>query len=318
MRILFMGTPDFAATVLDSLLKHGREVVGVISQPDKPKNRGMKFQKTPVKECAERYGITVYQPETLKDNAIMLLLDMLKPDIIVVVAYGKILPRYVLEYPRFRCVNVHASLLPRHRGAAPIQWSILCGDKITGVTTMYMESGLDTGDMIQKRETEILPEDTAESLFERLATLGGELINDTLDLIECGRACATPQNEAEATYAHMLSKEMGNICWNDSAEVIFNKIRGLNPWPCAYTYVNGVRFKVLGAAFSDKESGKAPGTVINTDKAIAVQAGEGTVIINCVQFDGKRKMSTEDYMRGNPSTFAPGTVLGSEAGGVIG
>lgn len=304
-----MGTPDFAATVLDALLKNGENVVGVVSQPDKPKNRGMKFVKTPVKECAEQYNIPVFQPETLKDGAIAPLLEELKPDIIIVVAYGRILPAYVLEYPKHRCVNVHASLLPRHRGAAPIQWSIICGDKVTGVTTMYMEKGLDTGDMILKRETPILPDDTAETLFDRLAVLGGEIIIDTLKRIKDGTVTAEKQNEEEATYASMLDKAMGDIDWTDSAENIYNKIRGLYPWPCAYTHIGEKKFKVLSASVCDGKSDKVPGTVIEVGDVIKVQTGDKLLSVSEVQFDGKRKMNVADYLRGNKDIIKESAVL---------
>jgi methionyl-tRNA formyltransferase len=309
VKILFMGTPAFAATVLDALVKNGENIAGVVSQPDKPKNRGMQFQKTPVKACAEGFGIPVYQPQSLKDNAVLPLLKELLPDIIIVVAYGRILPSYILNYPKYRCVNIHASLLPKYRGAAPIQWSILNGEKVTGVTTMYMEEGLDTGDMILKKEVLISPEDTASSLHDKLARLGSEVVIETLRQIENGTAAAVKQNESEASYAPMLAKAMGDVDWNDNAENIVNKVRGLFPWPCAYTHIREHRFKILSAHVFDGKNGNDPGLIDEAGKQIVVQTKSGRVAITELQFDGKRKMSAQEYLRGNRDTIKPGDKL---------
>ncbi|MBR5219159.1 MAG: methionyl-tRNA formyltransferase [Clostridia bacterium] len=297
MNILFMGTPDFAATSLRGLCEGGYNVTGVISQPDKPKNRGMQMQATPVKQCAQEFGIDVYQPETLKDGAIQDYLDKIKPDIIVVVAYGKLLPPYVLDYPKYGCINIHGSLLPKYRGAAPIQWSILSGDKVTGVTSMYMARGMDTGDMILKKEVEITDDMDAGALHDVLAVAGAQLLKETLDVIKAGTAPRIPQNDEEATYASMLRKEMGLVDWNKSAEEIWCQIRGLSPWPSAYSFADGKRFKILSASVCDKNG--TPGQVLENKNSIVIATGKGALEIHKLQFENKRAMTAAEYLVGN-------------------
>jgi len=297
MNILFMGTPDFAATSLRALCEAGYNVTGVISQPDKPKNRGMQMQATPVKQCAQEFGIDVYQPESLKNGAIQDYLDKTKPDVIVVVAYGKSLPPYVLDYHKYGCINIHGSLLPKYRGAAPIQWSILCGDKVTGVTSMYMARGMDTGDMILKKEVEITDDMDAGMLHDVLAVAGAQLLKETLDAIKDGTAPRIPQNEEEATYASMLRKEMGLVDWNKSAEEIWCQIRGLSPWPSAYSFADGKRFKILSASVCDKNG--APGQVLENKNSIIVATGKGALEIHKLQFENKRAMTAAEYLVGN-------------------
>jgi len=301
MRILFMGTPDFAAESLKALIKDGRDVAAVISQPNKPKNRGMKVALTPVAAVAEEAGIPVYQPETLKGGAIEELLKEVNPDIIVVVAYGKLLPEYVLNYPKYGCINIHGSLLPKYRGAAPIQYTILNGEAEGGVTSMYMAKGMDTGDMILKKSTPVTESDTAGVLHDRLAIIGAELLLETLDAIKEGTAPRQAQNDSEATYASQLTKEMGNIDWNKSADEVINLIRGLDPWPSAYSFADGKRFKIFTSKKEDR-SGEA-GKVLEVGNGVLVACGEGSIRIFEIQPENKKRMKVEDFLRGNPSFF---------------
>lgn len=231
MKIMFMGTPEFAAVSLEALIKNGEDVACVISQPYKPKNRGMKLVPTAVGAVAEKNSILLKTPETLKDKAILPLLSEVEPDLIAVVAYGKLLPQYVLDFPKYGCINIHGSLLPKYRGAAPIQQSIISGEKETGVTSMYMARGMDTGDMILKESIKIEDNDTAGTLHDKLAVLGAEVLIKTVDMIKKGTVRREKQNDDEATYAHMLTKEMGKVDWTKSAEEIKNLVRGLDPWP---------------------------------------------------------------------------------------
>lgn len=301
MKILFMGTPDFAAESLKALIKDGRKVAAVISQPNKPKNRGMKISLTPVAAVAEEAGIPVYQPETLKNGAIEELLKEVNPDIIVVVAYGKLLPEYILNYPKYGCINIHGSLLPKYRGAAPIQYTILNGEVEGGVTSMYMAKGMDTGDMILKKSTPITENDTAGTLHDTLAIIGAELLLETLDAIKEGTAPRHVQDDGEATYASQLTKEMGNIDWNKSADEVINLIRGLDPWPSAYSFANGKRFKIFTSKKEDR-SGEA-GKVIEVGNGVLVACGEGSVRIFEIQPENKKRMKVEDFLRGNPTFF---------------
>ena len=305
MRVLYMGTPDFAATVLTGIHKAGYDIVGVISQPDKPKNRGMHMEPTAVKKCAEALGLPVYQPETLRDKAILPYLEETRPDIIVVVAYGKLLPEYVLNFPKYGCVNMHASLLPKYRGAAPIQWSILNGESETGVTAMYMEKGLDTGDMICKCKVKISEEDTAETLHDALADMAAVLAIETLESIENGTATREKQEDAESTYAPLLTKELGNIDWELPTRRILDKIRGLFPWPGAYCYKEGQLLKIIRAR---KAEGKGnPGSVLHSQGKLIVATADGAVEILELQPAGKKKMPAQAYLAGNP--IKPGTML---------
>ena len=260
MRIVFMGTPDFAVPCLQAVLDDGHEVCGVFTQPDKPKGRGYTLTPPPVKELALKYNLPVYQPNSLRTGEAYEILKELAPDLIAVVAYGKILPKEILDLPPMGCVNVHGSLLPKYRGAAPIQWAVLNGDKVTGVTTMFMAEGMDTGDILLTEETEIPENETSGELFDRLKDMGARLLVKTIHGLEKGELTPIPQNEAEATHAPMLSKELSAIDWNTSAWEVHNKVRGLSPWPTAHTMFRGKRMKVLETeVFPEKngEPGKA-------------------------------------------------------------
>ena len=309
MRIMFMGTPCFAAVSLSALIDAGKEVVCVISQPKKPKNRGMKLLETPVGAVAAEHGIMLCQPETLRDNAILPLLKEVKPDLIVVVAYGKLLPGYILEYPKYGCINIHGSLLPKYRGAAPIQYSIIRGEAETGITSMYMEKGMDTGDMILKRAIPIEDTDTAETLHDKLAVLGSDVLLETVSAIESGNAPRVPQNGSEATYAPMLTKEMGKIDWSMPARDIFNLVRGLEPWPSAYSYIDGKRFKVFGVAEETVKG--AAGEILDVGDRLVIGTGDGSLSIREVGFDNKKRMKVCDFLRGNKDVFQKGKTLGN-------
>ncbi len=298
MKSLFMGTPDFGIGCLE-ILNEKTEVVGVVSQPDRPKGRGHKLVPTPIKQKAEELGLPVFQPETLKNEAFLDTLSKLNPDIIIVVAYGKILPSYILDYPRLGCINVHASLLPKLRGAAPIQRSIMNGDTVTGVTTMMMDKGLDTGDMLLKCEVPISYDETGGGLFQKLAEAGATLLADTLFCIENGTLVRTPQNHDEFTYAPMLDKETARIDWSDSGDNIRNLVRALNPMPLAFTVLNDKVLKILEVSVCDKKL--AAGVTGDYDKTegLPVGCGDGSVFIKTVKPEGKGAMSIHDYMRGH-------------------
>lgn len=313
MRILFMGTPDFAAASLRAMIDAKLDIVGVVSQPDKPKGRGHKFVPTDVKAAAVEAGIeNIYQPEKLRNGELQPILDELKPELIVVVAYGKILPDYIIDYPKYGCVNVHASLLPKYRGAGPIQWAIINGEKRTGVTTMKMDSGLDTGDILLKAETEIGEYETAEELFDRLAVIGGDLLLKTIDGLENGNIIPIPQNDEEHTYAPMISRETGIIDWNKSSCEISKLICGMNSWPLASTkYKDGV-LKIVSAKVCPDSTDKEPGTILSLEKGkgLKIACGEGTLYIVTSQFPNSKKMNIEDYARGHEIEI--GVVLGKE------
>ena len=306
MRIVFMGTPDFAVPCLERLLADGHQVAGVFTQPDKPKGRGHHLQPPPVKELALARGLPVYQPATLRDGQALETLRALAPQLAVVVAYGKILPPALLEVPPLGCINVHGSLLPRWRGAAPIQWSVLSGDRQAGVTTMYLAEGMDTGDMILRRSTPVGPQETSGQLYERLAELGAQLLGETVELIAQGKAPRTPQQEEEATYAPMLTKELAAIDFMKPAAQVHNLVRGMNPWPVAHTLLEGQPLKVYAARLS--EGSGAPGQVLESRGRLVVACGQGAVELLELQAQGKKRMAAADYLRGHP--LAPGTVLG--------
>ncbi|MBS5150177.1 MAG: methionyl-tRNA formyltransferase [Butyricicoccus pullicaecorum] len=308
MKILFMGTPDFAVPSLQMLIDSTHALVGVVTQPDKPQGRKQILTPPPVKTLAQAHGIPVYQPDSLKDEALMPLLQQTQPDLIVVVAYGKILPKYVLEFPSMGCVNVHGSLLPRWRGAAPIQWSVIAGDRFAGVATMKMAEGLDTGDILLMERTEIGARETAGELFDRLSHLGADVLRDTLPQLEAGKLVGTPQDDTQATYASMLDKEMAVVDWSKSAHEIDCLIRGLNPWPVALTTLEGARMKLF-AAMPEQASGAA-GTVLEADtkKGLLVACGEGALRIMELQMVGGKRMAAKDYLRGHQ--IALGTKLG--------
>lgn len=310
MRILFMGTPDFASESLKALLKCGHDVVGVVTNPDKPKGRGHKMAFSPVKEVAIENNIDIYQPNSLKNGEMDDVLERLKPDAICVAAYGKILPKEILNFPKYGCINVHGSLLPKYRGAAPIQRAVIDGEKVTGITTMLMGEGLDTGDMLLKEEVIIREEETAEQLFDRLAIIGGELLLKTLSLLEKGEITPVKQNESEATYAPMIKKEMALIDWNSTAEQICNLVRGMNSWPMAYTYFNEIGIKIISATVGKDKSFATPGEVIGVVKkqGLEVACSDGSVIIKELQAAGSKRMAAEDYLRGHD--IPTGAVLG--------
>lgn len=284
-------------------------MVGAVTQPDKPKGRGHKMMFPPVKESAIERGIPVFQPEKVKGGELMPILEELKPEIIVVVAYGKILPDEVLTYPKYGCINVHASLLPKYRGAAPIQWAVVKGEEETGVTTMLMDSGVDTGDMLLIEKTKIGEDETAEQLFDRLADMGADVLVKTILNIESIKPVA--QNGAQATHAPIIRKEDGQIDWQKSSEEICCLIRGMNSWPMAYTYYKGEAVKIISAAPSNEKGGK-PGEIsqLVKNKGLKVYCGGGSVYIKEVQFAGKKRMNIEDYMRGN--SIETGEILGGK------
>ena len=300
MRIIFMGTPDFSVGTLEALVEAGHEVCLVVTQPDKPKGRGKEMQYTPVKEAALKHGIEVYQPRRIREAECVEKLRQYNADIMVVIAFGQIIPKEILEMVPYGCVNVHASLLPKYRGAAPIQWSIIDGEKETGVTIMYMEKGLDTGDMIEKVVIPIDAKETGESLHDKLAAAGGPLLLDVLSKLEEGTAVRIPQNDEESCYAKMLTKDLGKIDWKKDAISIERLIRGLNSWPSAYTAFHDKILKIWDA---DVEAGTAkekPGTVIKvTADAIYVQTGEGVLKINEVQIQGKKRMAVKAFLLGH-------------------
>lgn len=302
MKILFMGTPDFAVPSLDALAAAGHQLVGVFSQPDKPKNRGMKLQPTPVKVCAERLGVPVFQPTKLRDGTALETIRQLDPDLIVVAAYGRILPQEILDYPRLGCINVHSSLLPKYRGAAPIHWAILNGEKETGVTIMHMALALDAGDIIWQRATPIDPDETVEDLHDRLAQLGAELLVETVAQLADGTATRTPQEESQVTLAPMLSRALSPMDWTRPARALHDQVRGLIPWPAAVTELGGVRCKILATTVLDETTGKVPGSVVAADKTgLKLACGDGRVLrIDRLQADGGKRLAAADYLRGHP------------------
>lgn len=301
MRIVFMGTPDFSVPVLDALVTAGHQVVGVVTQPDKPKGRGKAVLMTPVKEKALEYEIPVYQPVKVRDPEFVEVLKGLEPEIMVVVAFGQILPKSVLDIPKYGCVNVHASLLPRYRGAAPIQWVVIDGEKESGVTTMMMDVGLDTGDMLEKAVVVLEPDETGGSLHDKLSALGAELIVSTLQKIEDGTIVRTPQTDENTCYAKMLNKSMGDIDWTMDAAAIERLIRGLNPWPSAYTKWTGKTLKIWKAEVLENEYDGVPGEVVYTDKnSLLVKTGKGTLALKELQPEGKKRMEIDAFLRGYP------------------
>ena len=299
MRIVFMGTPDFAVPSLKKIIEKGYKVEAVFTQPDKPKGRGHKMQMSPVKEVALEYNIPVYQPQTLRNNEEMLgVLKDIAPDMIVVAAYGKILPESVLNIPKYGSINVHGSLLPRYRGAAPIQWAVLNGDKVTGVTIMYMGLGMDTGDMISKREMIIGDNETAGELFDRMSEVGAELLVDTIPDIVNGTAKREKQDESLVVHAPMINKEMGVMNFENSAEHIFNQVRGLNPWPSAYTSLSGKKMKVFTCRVINKQ-GK-PGLAFVNDGKLSVYCGENALELLEIQPENGKRMLSSSYLLGHP------------------
>ena len=316
MKIVFMGTPDLAAEVLDTMMKNGCEVTLAVTQPDRPKGRGKSVIKTPVHECADRWGIPVFSPVRVKRPEAVERLREEAPDLIVVAAFGQILSKEILDLPRLGCVNVHASLLPAYRGAAPIQWAVINGEEKSGVTIMQMDEGLDTGDILLQEEIPLVADETGESLYNKMAKLGGELLVKALPMIEQGTLTPVRQDDAASCYAPMLQKEMGNIDWTMPAVKIERLVRGLNSWPGAYTFMNGKMLKIWGAEVcgagvcggaasaagepSDvPAAGAEPGTVVGTDKKkIYVACGEGVLALTEVQYEGKKRMNTQAFLLG--------------------
>lgn len=301
MRILFMGTPDFAVPSLKALVATGHEVVGVFCQPDKPRNR-MKVTACPVKEYAVSQNIPVYQPVKLRDGEAMGIVKDLAPELIVVAAYGRILPDEMLAYPAMGCINVHSSLLPKFRGAAPINWAILTGEAETGVTIMHMAHDLDAGDIILQRTTPIDPDETADVLYGRLAELGGELVVEAVEALADGTAARTPQDNAQATLAPMLTRELSPIDFSQPARAIHDQVRGLYPWPAATMELDGVRCKVLRTAVTGEATGKTPGTIVQADKkGLKIACGDGKVLeLVIIQPDGKKAMAATAFLMGHP------------------
>ena len=302
MKILFMGTPEFAVPSLNALLGAGHTVCGVFTQPDKPKNRGMKLLPSPVKVCALSHEIPVFQPAKMRDGEALGYLRELDPELIVVAAYGKILPSEILDYPVKGCINVHSSLLPKYRGAAPINWAILNGEAVTGVTIMHMAPALDAGDIIAQASTPIGADETAPTLTARLAELGAELLVSAVEAIGAGTAARTPQDEADSTYAPMLSRELSPMDWSKPARTLHDQVRGLLPWPAAVAEFGGIRCKVFSTDLPLQTTYAAPGTILEAGKrGIDIACGGGTVLhIDELQADGGKRMKAADYLRGHP------------------
>ncbi|AKL95540.1 methionyl-tRNA formyltransferase Fmt [Clostridium aceticum] len=304
-----MGTPDFAVPSLEALIEENYNVVGVFTQPDRPKGRGKKLAMPPIKEKALEHNLQVFQPSSLKDIKTVELIKEMNPDVIVVVAYGQILTKEVLEIPALGCINVHGSLLPKYRGAGPIQWAIIHGEKTTGITTMYMEEGLDTGDMILKEEVSIGENETAGELYHRLALVGGDLLKKTLIQIRQGNAPREKQREELSSYAPMLTKELGEIQWHKTAEEIHNLIRGTIPWPMSYTTYLGKTMKIWKSSVMTDEISHEPGKIVEVLKdKIYVATGKDLLVIEEVQFSGGKRLSVKDFLVGN--TIEKNVVLG--------
>lgn len=294
-----MGTPDFAVPCLERLIKDGHNVCAVFTKPDKPKGRGYEISQSPVKKVAVDFKIPVYQPLKLKDDKILESVTNLNPDLIVVVAYGKILPKEILSVPKFGCVNIHGSLLPRYRGAAPIQWAVIDGQETTGVTAMYMDEGLDTGDIIKTAETKIGQDETSGELFGRLCILGANLLSETVESISNADVTRKKQNESEATYSKMLDRSLSEIDWSKDAKSIHNLVRGLNPWPSASTKVRNKILKIHKTKLINETCKESPGKIIAFNP-VKVVCGSGSVIeLIEVQYEGKKKMSATDFFRGH-------------------
>ena len=307
IRTIFMGTPDFALQTLQGLIDAGCNLIGVYTQPDRPKGRGKQLAAPPIKGLALQHDIPVYQPLKLRQPEAVAELEALAPDLIVVVAYGQILPKSVLDIPRYGCINVHASLLPRYRGAAPINKAIIDGETETGITTMYMDVGLDTGDMLIKKSLTIGPQETAGELHDRLAVLGRETMEETLQKLCAGTLQREVQDDDQSTYASMMKKEDGRINWGCSAVEVHNQIRGLDPWPGAYTSLNGELLKLARTSPENTDGGK-PGSIISADNnGVSIACGTGTLLVKELQLAGRKRLAAADFLRGCP--LEPGTLL---------
>ena len=296
MRVVFMGTPEFSVPALERIATE-HEVVAVVTQKDKPKGRGMSVSYTPVKESALKLNIPIYQPDKVKEESFVEELRELNPDVIVVIAFGQILSNDILTLPKYGCINVHASLLPKYRGAAPIQWAVIDGEEKSGVCTIKMDEGLDTGDIIDVDEITLDPKETGGSLFDKLSKLGGELILKTLQNLEFGKATFIKQDDSKSTYAKKMTKELGHIDFTKDAESIERLIRGLNPWPSAFTYLDGKVMKIWDANVVD--AGGVPGTVISEDKdSFVIATGNKSLKVNELQLEGKKRMKASDFLNG--------------------
>lgn len=302
MKIVYMGTPEIAKVCLEKLYTEGFDIAAVYTKPDTPKNRGMKLIPSEVKAYAQSVGLPVYQPETFRDDAVVEELKALAPDLIIVVAYGKILPQRVLDIPKFGCINMHASILPSLRGAGPVQWSILNHCDETGVTAMYLTAGMDEGDIIEIRKTPIEPMETTSGLMARLSHIAADLACDTARAIEAGTATRTPQDSAKATYAPMLSKAMSPIDWSESARFVIDHVRGLIPWPVATSEIDGKTFKIFRVEKTGKKTDKAPGTLLAlTKQGLEIACGGGDVlVITELQAEGGKRMAASAYFNGHP------------------
>lgn len=308
MKIIFMGTPDFAVPAIDSLIAAGHEIAAVFSQPDKPKGRGYTMTPPPVKIKAMEHEIPVYQPNSMRDGEALKIFNEIHPDVAVVIAYGKILPQEILNSPKYGCVNVHASLLPKYRGAAPIQWSVIDGESKTGVTTQQMDVGIDTGDILMSLETEISPNETSGELHDRLSVMGAKLIVDTLDALEKGELVPKKQDDSQSCYASMLTKELCRIDWTQDAQTIHNKIRGLSPWPVAIAVMENKRFKIHRSAVSEMKNDSAQSGEVISINPFTVKCGQNTAIeLLEIQAEGKKRMTSEEYLRGHKVEI--GTIL---------
>ena len=300
MKIVFMGTPDFSVGALDALVEAGHEIIAVVTQPDKPKGRSGQMQFPPVKECALRHGLTVLQPVKIKTPEWVDKLRELKADVFVVAAFGQILSKEILDMPKYGCVNIHASLLPKYRGAAPINWAIINGEKETGVTIMQMNEGVDTGDMLSHVVVPIAPKETAESLFDKLAKAGAELIVETLPKLEAGEIIPVPPDESQSSHVKMMNKSLGKIDWNQDAVVIERLVRGLNSWPSAYTYYQGKSVKLWDCDVVEAAAKAVPGTIIAVAKdSFDVATGNGALRVLELQLEGKKRMDTKSFLLGN-------------------
>ncbi len=309
MKVVYMGTPDFAVAPLEALLQAGHQVTAVVTQPDKQKGRGKEVQMTPVKECALKHGIPVLQPVKIREKEAVEQLREYPADIFVIAAFGQLLSEEILNIPAYGCVNIHASLLPAYRGAAPIQWAVINGEKETGVTIMQMEKGLDTGDMLLKAVVPIDPKETGESLHDKLMEAGAKLIVKALPLIERGEVVPEKQDDAQSSYASRLSKDMGRIDWKQDAAALERLVRGLNSWPSAYTAFHGKTLKIWEADVAEGEAKEMPGTVEHVEKNyIDIACGKGILRITSLQLEGKRRMPVKDFLPGYE--IKPGMVLG--------
>jgi methionyl-tRNA formyltransferase len=309
LRLVFMGTPDFACPTLEKLLQMGEEVVAVVTQPDRPKGRGQQLLPPPVKVLAEQHGIKVLQPLKLREPAQVEAIRLLKPDLIVVIAFGQILPQAILDIPRYGCINIHASLLPAYRGAAPINWCIINGEQETGVTTMQMDAGLDTGAMLLKKRVAIDPDEDSSSLHDRLATLGAEAMAETLDLLVKGGLTPEPQDNSRTCYAPMLKKEDGAIDWRREPLTVKNLVRGVTPWPGAYSSIDGKTLKIFKVRAGDGKG--SPGTVLRADRTgLEVACGSGSLFIEELQLEGKKRLAVREFLAG--CSITPGTILKSK------